>query len=129
MSQPFKLRFDQMLESDPTSPQEIPEKLDGQGIYQLPGSIRNLGFVWPDGKRSFHQYAYLPDGFFDPTGERNLIKLLFSSFTVFLYGYELESLFKELFVQLPEWIVINDPRYVTEHEACVVEVIIEAKER
>lgn len=123
----FKLRFDQMLESDPTLP-ETSEKVGEQELYQLPGSTRNLGLAWPDGKRCFFNYAYLVSVEFDPKGERNTIRVSFSSHKVTLSGYALESLFLALFEHLPRWIVINDPRYATEKEMCVVEGIVEVRE-
>lgn len=125
MNQKFNLRFDQMLEN---SPDEVIKEDNGYR-YEGPGSIRNLGFIWPNGNRSFHQYAYMPDAFFYADGTKNKIKLVFSSSIITLSGYKLESLLIELSLQIPRWIVITDSRYATEDESYVVEVIIEDKEK
>ncbi|GAB3514266.1 hypothetical protein [Emticicia fontis] len=125
MSQKFNLRFDQMLEN---SPEDIANEDNGHR-YESPGSIRNFGFIWPNGNRSFHQYGYMPDAFFYADGIKNKIKLVVSSSIITISGYKLESLFLELSQQIQRWIVITDPRYATEHEPCVIEVLIEEKER
>ncbi len=112
MNQNFRLRFDQMRESAPT---ERPETDDhgGDGTrYETAGHVRNLCLGWPDGRRMFLNYAYLVACEYEPGDEKNVIKLSFSSHTVLVKGYCLETLFMDLLDHLPRLIVATEPRYV-----------------
>lgn len=130
MNQGFKLRFDQMRESDPTNPDTSPDMNEAE-LYQQPGYVRNLCLVWPDGRRMFFNYAYLVAAEFEPGSETNSIKLAFSSHSVILQGYSLETLFMALLDHLPRLITATDPRYVLDDQtnnAIVLEIIITKKE-
>jgi hypothetical protein len=111
MNQGFKLRFDQMRESDPSAAdaaQGVPES----DMYQQPSYARNLCLIWSDGRRMFLNYAYLIAAEFEPNTDINLIKLSFSSHTVLLTGYGLENLFMALFEHQARLVTAIDPRYV-----------------
>lgn len=130
MSQGFKLRFDQMRESNPTGDDNSPGTVEAD-YYQQTGYVRNLCFVWPDGRRMFFNYAYLVAAEFDPGHETNIIKLSFSSHTLFAKGYSLEGLFMALLDHLPRLIRATDPRYVLDEDktnAVVTEIQVEKKD-
>lgn len=130
MNQGFKLRFDQLRENDPTG--TSPETGAGMNeLYASPGHTRNVCLVWPDGRRTFLNYAYLVAGEFQPNSEQNLIRLSFSSHSVVLHGYGLEALFMALLDHLPRIIVATDPRYMLDEDktkAVIVEITIEKNE-
>ncbi len=113
MNREFKLRYDQMREGDPAKTEETAQPSPDSGLYHAPGHARNLCLVWPDGKRFFLNYAYLIAGELNLDGEKNVILLHFSSHTVTLSGYGLETLFRELLDHLPKIIFAIDERYVT----------------
>ena len=127
MNQSFRLRFDQLRENDPTS--SAPET-GTNDFYSSPGYTRNVCLIWPDGKRAFLNYAYLMAGEFEPNGEKNIIKLSFSSNHVTLKGYSLETLFMALLDHLPRLITATDARYVlgeSQSNSVVVEILIESQ--
>ncbi|MCF0075235.1 hypothetical protein LZD49_32430 [Dyadobacter sp. CY261] len=128
MSHGFKLRFDQMRENSPakTDGEEEPVLGGSDDAMHSLGHARNLCLVWPDGRRAFFNYAYLISADFNPGNEMNLIKLGFSSQTVVLKGYGLESLFMQLLDHLPKIIAMIDKRYTMNDESSqVLEIIIE----
>lgn len=119
MNREFKLRYDQMREGDPAKTEESAPPTADSGLYHAPGHARNLCLVWPDGKRFFLNYAYLIAGELNLDGEKNVILLHFSSYTVTLAGYGLEMLFRELLDHLPKIIFALDERYVTQDSSDV----------
>ncbi|GGD64238.1 hypothetical protein GCM10011514_30250 [Emticicia aquatilis] len=130
MSHGFKLRFDEMRESDPTN-LDATQKNETDDFYQNLGHARNICFIWSDERRMFLNYAYLIAGEFNPNNEKNLIKLIFSSHTVLLHGYHLETLYTALLDHLPRFIREVDARYALSDESkegIVIEIIIEKKE-
>ncbi|MCF8324413.1 MAG: hypothetical protein K9I84_05595 [Leadbetterella sp.] len=130
MSHGFKLRFDEMREGDPTNSDSTKQD-ENELFYQSSGHARNVCFVWSNEKRLFLNYAYLVSGEFNPNEEKNLITLTFSSHTVSLYGYNLDSLYIALLDHLPRFIIVTDARYALnseKKEAIVIEIIVEKKE-
>ena len=130
MNQGFKLRFDQMRESDPTNP-DTSSDVNEVEMYQQPGYVRNLCLIWLDGRRMFLNYAYLVAAEFEPGIEKNQIKLSFSSHTILVEGYGLDKLFMALLDHVPRLIITIDPRYVLdEHktETNVIQIRVEAKD-
>lgn len=115
MNQGFKLRFDQLRDNDPTAPADESSPLLIEQ-YSSPGHARNLCLIWPDGRRAFLNYAYLVAGEFEPNTDKNMIRLSFSSHTVSLHGYSLETLFVALLDHLPRVIKAVDPRYVLDED-------------
>lgn len=119
MNQGFRLRFDQMRESDPTHHEPDSENQDLQGgVY-----TRHLGLLWPNGRRALLNYAYLIKGEFDPGSEINQIALDFSSYTLTLQGYCLEPLFLALQDQIPRQITAIDRRYVVVDDSVEPQII------
>lgn len=130
MNQGFKLRFDQLRENDPSSPDNGSASLEAE-LYPSGGHSRNLCLIWPDGRRAFFNYAYLVVGEFKPNTEKNSIKLSFSSHSVSLEGYSLQSLFMALLDHLPRIITATDPRYVLEEDRIkpvVIEITVDKKD-
>ena len=130
MSHGFKLRFDEMREGDPTN-SESTKQDENELFYQGSGHTRNVCFVWSNEKRLFLNYAYLVSGEFNPNEEKNLITLTFSSHTVSLSGYNLESLHSALMDHLPRLIFEVDSRYALnseKEEVIVIKIIIEKNE-
>ncbi len=93
-------------------------------------SVRNLCFAWPDGRKAFFNYAYLVATEFEPSDEKNLIQLRFSSYNVVLHGYRLEALFMALLNHRPRIITATDLRYMLAADSntpVVVNIRIEPK--
>lgn len=131
MSQEYKLRYEQIREGDPTKPNTpAPSKKDeSMEVYQTPSHARNLCLVWLDGKRMFFNYAYLVSGEYSANGEKNMIILHFSSYTVQLQGYGLESIFMSILEHNPKVITMTDERYVVDGiESVVIDMLVEKKE-
>ncbi|OYU93832.1 MAG: hypothetical protein CFE21_18920 [Bacteroidetes bacterium B1(2017)] len=119
-----------MRESDPTNSDSTKQD-ENELFYQSSGHARNVCFVWSNEKRLFLNYAYLVSGEFNPNEEKNLITLTFSSHTVSLHGYNLETLFTALMEHLPRIIFEVDSRYALGSElrdVIIVEIIVEKKE-
>ena len=114
MNQDFKLRFDQMRNNnlgkpEADKPMEPEDKEVGLHGY---GNVRNLCLVWPDGRQTFFNYAYLIRADYHPGDEFNTIHLGFSGQDITIKGYGLEALFLQLVDHLPRTIAAIDPRYV-----------------
>lgn len=130
MNPNFKLRFDQMKESNPADNAAEKEAIATSNEYPLVRPL-NLCLVWPDGKRFFLSYSYLIAGEFSPDGETNQIQLYFTTYRVSLKGYGLEALFMALLEHLPAQLVAIEPRYVVSEEAVdgtIIEIIVEKTE-
>lgn len=126
MSQNFKLRYDQMRESNPTN-QELPSGTRPKPVeefYQEEGHFRNICFVWQNGKRIFLNYSYLIAGEYLP--DESIIKLTFTSHKFILKGVNLENLFYEIMYQFAKQVTCVDVRYnlIGEDERFVVNEII-----
>lgn len=126
MSQGFRLRFDQMRESNPTQSDATAQPSESNPFWDRP---RNLGLVWPDGRRYFLSYAYLIAGECKSNGTNTVIQLQFSAHVVTLLGYGLDELFLDLVEQRVRWIVVQEERYqaLDEAQAVVMDVQIELK--
>jgi hypothetical protein len=112
MSQNFKLNFDEMQEdslADVTG-----NNANSNDLYETPGHVRNLCFVWPNGRMDFFNYAYLITGEFD--NEEQTIKLTYTTHIVILKGIELIKLFEMINHHQVKKIVSIDERYKTINE-------------
>ncbi|MEA5260313.1 hypothetical protein VB264_21115 [Arcicella aquatica] len=130
MSQDYKLRYDQIREGDPTkSNTPAPSKKDeSMEVYQTASHARNLCLVWLDGKRMFFNYAYLVSGEYSANSEKNIILLHFSSYSVQLQGYGLESVFMSILDHSPKIITMIDERYVVDSpDSVVIDIHVEKK--
>ncbi|MCF2491124.1 hypothetical protein [Dyadobacter sp. CY347] len=130
MNQAFKTRFDQMRESNPAKTEMEPGDINvhTNPLFHSVGHARNLCMVWPDGRQSFFNYAYLVSADFVPGEEMNTIRLGFSSQDVIIKGYGLETLFVQLLDHLPRIITAVDKRYIpaeTGGESIVMNIKVE----
>lgn len=129
MNQRFKLRFDEMRENNQSK--SLPDSPSEEQEIHYTGHVFNLCILLVNGNRRAFEYAYLQSQVFDQSGEENIIKLNFTSATVTLYGFCLESLSTELLRHIPEFIKVIDSRYLPTYdskEGLVTKVIIEEKE-
>lgn len=111
MSQDSRFRFDDILDNDPASSNNE-AKEDGQGPHERypgHGNVRNLGFVWEDGRRLFLNYAYLVSAEYNPSGR--IMLLSFTTHEVTIKGIFLDSLYAALMGQITRLIVCQDARY------------------
>lgn len=107
MSQNFKLKFDELREGKPTEKGEAVE--NSYETFDTPGHVRNLCFVWPDGRKKFLNYAYLVSGEYSP--DDGSITLIFTTDTVVVKGSGLDELFEELVSHRPMKVIYTDARY------------------
>ena len=123
MNSDFRLHYDRLRESDPTKPENRAN--EAVTSYDAPSHSRSLCLVWPDGRRHFLNYAYLVGGTFTPGEEVNEITLNFSTYTVTLKGYSLETLFVALLDQLPRQIVRVEERYAENDTSTVTQISVQ----
>ncbi|QMW01473.1 hypothetical protein [Spirosoma foliorum] len=99
-------------------------------LHETDSSVRNLCFVWEDGRRAFFNYAYLISGDLVVTDTLNMMMLYFSGQIVTLKGYRLDLLFDLLLAHIPKTITASNPRYRLEAEASfaqVAEIIVKSE--
>jgi hypothetical protein len=110
MSQSFKFKYDEMRENDPAgNNSNTNEGFSDGAFYPSSGSVRNVCFVFLDGKRLFLNYAYLVSGEYNP--EENMILLAFTTHAVALKGIRLETLYNQFIQQLNKIVACVDERY------------------
>lgn len=106
MSHDSELNFRKMQENDPTSKENDAESISN---YAVAGNVRNITFIWQDGKKQSLNYGYLVSCEYLP--DDNKITMLFTTHIVTLKGIKLSGLFDALVAQLPESITCVDARY------------------
>ena len=122
--QHFKDNFNQPANEANTADNQVENNTDSIQIYADDSHVRNLCFVWPDGRKIFFNYAYLVTCEYQPGDNLNSIVLGFSSHKVILQGYGLKKLFTELLDHLPRYIHQVDPRYAQTEKAKTAVVTI-----
>lgn len=94
--------------------------------YVRAGTMRNICFVLLDKRREFFNYGDLTRCSYDPN--QSQITLTFRGFaSVFIKGFELETLYEKLQGQIPRQIVCKEDRYKElrkEKEIYVTEIIV-----
>lgn len=105
MSRDFELKFDEYKDNNPAQK----EGAGDPDQYPSGGNVRNLAFVWPDGKMQFFNYSYLITCTLD--NEAGSILMEFSTHQVELKGQRLESLYNDLMMQSCKVIRCSDKRY------------------
>lgn len=126
MNQGFKSKFDEMRQGNPADKEA--QKTENQSFSDI-GHVRNLCFVWPDGKKKFLNYAYLVSGDYSP--KDSMVTLIFTSETVKIKGSSLDKLFDQLLGHITKQIVCVEPRYsqiATNEFYVVTEIICEGTE-
>lgn len=106
MSYDSELNFRKMQENDPTSKENSVESISN---YAASGNVRNITFIWQNGKKQSLNYSYLVSCEYIP--DDNTITMLFTTHSVILKGIKLSGLFDALVAQLPEAITCVDVRY------------------
>lgn len=101
--------FDKLYKRHEKKPEKQEGQADALTNYETEGSVRNLCFVQPDGKRIFLNYAYLVSGEYDP--EASIITLTYTTHVVTLRGYGLEELYESLGTHVPKKIISVGERY------------------
>ncbi|WP_345948864.1 hypothetical protein ABDD95_18630 [Mucilaginibacter sp. PAMB04274] len=119
MNRDFDLGFDKFDKSE----QKSAGSTDQADEYKVQSSVRNVCFVWPDGRMKFLNYAYLVSSDYLP--ENGLVRLTFTSATIELKGVKLQTLFDKLLFHLPIRIISQDERYnqLSGDAYCVNEIL------
>lgn len=128
--QHFKTNFDQSAKVElQTVPHDV-VALGGIQLHNAESSIRNVCFVWEDGRKAFFNYAYLIAVHLTKQEDVNKIILSFGAFTVTLEGYQLDPLFESLNDHGPKTINATPLRYTTHispHLAVVIKIVIKSE--
>ena len=129
MNQGFKLKYNEMQENNPANNPDSAEQAPkaGDDKYTAAGHVRNICFVWIDGKRMFLSYAYLISGEYDP--EISCIELNFTTHKIVLKGIDLQELFYEIMSQMVRQIICSDSRYneIDEIQKSIVNEVVITK--
>ncbi|HVW96124.1 MAG TPA: hypothetical protein VHA56_09170 [Mucilaginibacter sp.] len=104
------MRYDQLKENNPTGGNSETTKNEN---FATPGHVRNLCFVWPDGRMKFFNYAYLVSG--EYSLDESSIILIFTTETIFIKGFALNKLFQDLLNHVAKQIVCDSKRYSAIH--------------
>lgn len=99
-------------------------------LHEEDSTVRNLCFVWPEGRTAFFNYAYLVSVDLTCDGQINMMRLVFSSYIVTLKGYSLQTLFASLLTHSPKTITATQPRYITDanrHEMLIIEIMVKSE--
>lgn len=128
--QHFRANFAQDEMKDKTSDNQTIYTIDGTELHETDSSVRNLCFVWEDGRRAFFNYAYLVSIDMVLTDNLNEMLLYFSGHIVTLKGYQLSPLFDLLFDHSLKTIRARNPRYLvdgkTQH-SLVTEILLKSE--
>lgn len=124
MSLSFKNNLEEMRDNSPaTIEQALDTDYKASENYDTPGNVRNLCFVWPDGRMKFMNYAYLISGEYSPASSD--IILIFTSNIITIKGLHLEKIFSEITTHLLKTVYCINERYTSISETNVaVESII-----
>lgn len=109
MSQKYKLRLNDMLNSDTTQPREESEASDREAAYHYASNVSNVNFILLNGDMLFLNYGYLVSGKYDAAD--NYILLSFTSHDVKLGGIYLLPLYFDFMRHLPQNVMCMDARY------------------
>lgn len=80
-------------------------------LHDTDSPVRNLCFVWTDGRRAFFNYAYLVSVDLTLSDSLQIMRLSFSGPLVMLKGYRLDVLFDLLLSHMPKTITASPVRY------------------
>jgi hypothetical protein len=96
--------------------------LDGPEQHETDSHVRNVCFMWEDGRRAFFNYAYLVSVDLTLQESGNVMLLCFSGQIVTLKGYHLDLLFDLLVNHSPKVIAASNPRYLIDDQNSAVVV-------
>lgn len=123
MSQKFKLRFDQMRESNPSLSDQSETDKEHE-CYPSAGNTRNVCFVLENGNSIFLNYAYLVS--VEHRNDDGVLLLCFTTHKITIGGSKLEELFKLLMEYRPKYLKCSNPRYskIEENMGFLITVIL-----
>ncbi len=107
MNQRFKLQYEGINEQDANNENTNLSAYDQS--YKSETRVRNLCFVFKDGKKTFLNYGYLIKVDFYP--DNDTIIMIFTTDKIRLKGVNMEALFYDLMDHIPRQIVETDSRY------------------
>lgn len=99
-----------------------PERLN-VALHDTDSPVRNLCFVWTDGRRAFFNYAYLISVDLTLSDSLQIMRLSFSGPLVTLKGYRLDVLFDLLLNHTPKTITASPARYALDGQTPDVFII------
>lgn len=85
----FKANFDPPTEESLATDSQIETSADGIEVFDADSHVRNVCFVWEDGREAFFNYAYLIAADLVLSDTINVMLLSFGSYTVTLLIREL----------------------------------------
>ena len=125
--QHFRANFDPPAKEGLAADSQIEISTGDVEVYNADSHVRNVCFVWEDGRKAFFNYAYLVSADLVLIGNVNVMLLYFSGQIVKLKGYHLGLLFDLLISHTPKTITASNPRYHVEGQssaAVVIEIIV-----
>lgn len=124
--QHFRANFDQADIEDTATDALTGHAVAGTDLHDSDSQVRNVCFVWDDGRRSFFNYAYLVSVDLILSDTLNVMLLYFSGQIVTLKGYHLGLLFDLLLNHIPKTISASQPRYYVDRQTqdCFVTEIL-----
>ena len=125
--QDFRANFAQAdVENSVTDP-SADDTAERAELHDTDSQVRNVCFVWENGRRAFFNYAYLISVDLMLEDSLNVMLLYFSGQIVTLKGYHLGLLFDLLLSHIPKTIAASNSRYDIDgqtQEAFVTEIFI-----
>ena len=85
--QHFKANFSQQSQEKLTAAPHSGVSLVGVQLHDADSLVRNICFVWEDGRKAFFNYAYLVSVDLLVSGSTNVFLLSFGSYTVRSKGH------------------------------------------
>ncbi|QDK82619.1 hypothetical protein EXU85_30030 [Spirosoma sp. KCTC 42546] len=128
--QNFRTNFAQDEIVDTATDKPVDAQVDRAELYDTDSSVRNVCFVWENGRKAFFNYAYLVSVDLVITETLNEMLLYFSGQIVTLKGYHLGSLFDLLLNHIPKTITATNPRYHTNGQTTdtiVTDIIVKSE--
>ncbi|WP_080054421.1 hypothetical protein [Spirosoma aerolatum] len=128
--QNFRANFSQDEVVDTTSDNLTDYTVGSTELHDIDSTVRNLCFVWENGRRAFFNYAYLVSVDLVIADNLNEILLYFSGHIVTLKGYQLSPLFDLLFDHSLKMIRVSNPRYKVDGQtqiSLVTEILLKSE--
>lgn len=123
----FRANFSQDEVVDVENDKQVSDTIGSTELYDTGSNVRNLYFIWEDGRRTFFNYADLAWGDLILTDSVNVLLLYFGGQIVTLKGYQLRSLFDLLSNHIPKTITARNPRYITDGQVSALVTDIQVK--
>lgn len=127
MNRDFLSNFERLNKpkSAPAKP-EPEETIMDDNEFSDSDYVRNVCFVWPDGRQKFISYSRLDSGEISP--EKDNIRLFFGSDVIELIGINLETLFTSFALHKRKYVFCDDARYndlIEDESAAIINEINE----